>query len=359
MRILIRRLWIACLLSLSLCCWAENLSQLVKREGLPLRVHVFEDYETGIEKRWWLRGSLETDKLPPGLSFSLANRRAFCSAPTKDFDRKMGDQARMYRAVIFNPVPGPPMAGNTRLSFRYWLKGTDTLRCQIYSLSKGYHRHLLLKGLPQGQWESATVDMTEARRPDGSGGPLAKDERIDDIQFYVNPDEEMLIDDIVLYEPPAAGGKRPFPKRILFTGWFDTGKQGAGNEWPGDFKIVLHEKPRTWDAAQSVLNPSSGRPWIRVHMRGMRPLSRLNRLKFLFRAEGSDRFQVSLANSQTGKVWKGGVVISRGAGWQEASLDFTANGEGVFADEIRFELPRKDSVLLVDDLLLYEPGNAK
>ena len=60
--------------------------------------------------------------------------------------------------MIFNPVPGPPMGKNTRLSFRYWLKGSDTLRVQLYSLSNGYHRYLSIKNLPQGPWETATVD---------------------------------------------------------------------------------------------------------------------------------------------------------------------------------------------------------
>ena len=52
------------------------------------------------------------------------------------------------------------MGKNPRLSFRYWLKGTDTLRMQIYSLTKGYHRYLTLTGLPQEKWQSGTVDMT-------------------------------------------------------------------------------------------------------------------------------------------------------------------------------------------------------
>ena len=99
--------------------------------------------------------------------------------------------------------------------------------------------------------------MTQMRRPDGTGGPLAEDERIDDIQFYVDPRAELLIDDIVLYDAAADGEKRPFPKRILFTGWFDTGKQGK--EWPGDFEIVNHEKPRTWKCARAVGLAPGGR----------------------------------------------------------------------------------------------------
>ena len=50
-------------------------SQVIERGALPTRVHVFEDYETEIEKRWWLRGTPITDDLAPNLS-SIENRRA-------------------------------------------------------------------------------------------------------------------------------------------------------------------------------------------------------------------------------------------------------------------------------------------
>src|SRR6185437_15697813 len=112
-------------------------------------------------------GKPETKILPPG------SRRACRGVLTHDFDDLLGNPKAMETAVIFNPVPGPRMGKNTRLSFRYRLAGTGRLRVQIYSLSNGYHRHLILEGLPQRGWESATVDMTDARRPDGTGGPLS------------------------------------------------------------------------------------------------------------------------------------------------------------------------------------------
>ena len=88
---------------------ARNLVEPMERGKVPLRVHVFEDYETDVEKRWWLRGKTFSEETPESLSSSLPNLRACRSTDTKDFDRKMGDQSKTYRAVIFNPVPGPPM----------------------------------------------------------------------------------------------------------------------------------------------------------------------------------------------------------------------------------------------------------
>ncbi|MDP6036258.1 MAG: hypothetical protein QGG55_09440, partial [Verrucomicrobiota bacterium] len=114
-----------------------------------------------------------------------------------------GCVASQYKAIIFNPVPGPPMGPNTHLSFCHLLKGADMLRVQIYGLIKNYHPHLTLVDLLQGKWKTATADMLQARRPEGTGGPLAEGERIDNIQFYIPFPAELHIDDIVLYEAAA------------------------------------------------------------------------------------------------------------------------------------------------------------
>jgi inosine-uridine nucleoside N-ribohydrolase len=326
----------------------RNVMRPIERGGLPVRVHAFEDFETDIEKRWWMSGKPETANVPPG------SRRACRGVLTQDFDDLMGDMKTMYTAVIFNPVPGPPMGAKTRLSFRYWLKGADTLRVQIYSLTKSYHRYLALTGLPQGRWESATVDMTLCRRPDGSGGPLSADERIDDIQFYADPAAELLIDDIVLYEEAPEGEKRPFPRRVLFTGWFDTGKQGQ--EWPGDFEIVPHKPPEKWKAAKSVANAERAAPWIRVDLRGERTLGAETHLRFRYRMKDTDSMQVMLVNHKAKERHVTELKGMRKDKWAEAALEFTSQTRaGQRVDEIHF-LPPKGAELLVDDLLLYEPG---
>ena len=336
----------------SLTVFGKTVVKPVEHEKVPFRVHVFEDYETDIEKRWWLRGEPIRKSLPLGLSESLPNKRACRSTETKDFDRKMGDRSKTYQAVIFNPVPGPPMAGNTHLSFRCQLKRTDFLRCQIYSLSKGYHRHLVLRDLPRDKWQALTVDMTAARRPDGSGGPLEKDERIDDIQFYVEEGAEVSVDDVVLFEPARIGEKEAFPRRFIFTGWFDTGKQGKGHEWPGDFDIVLHEKPLAWDAAKAVQDVATGNPWLRVNLRGVRPLSERNRLRFRCNTSAKE-IQVSLHDTVSNKAWEDVVKVSKQGIWQNAAVDFQVK-KGSRATDIIFRIPTGEN-LQVDDLLLYEP----
>jgi len=328
-----------------------NIAKLIPQTGMPNRVHACEDYRTDIEKRWWMSGKPETANLPPG------STRVCRGVLTQDFDGRMADQNTMYTAVIFNPVPGPPMGKNPRLSFRYWLQGTDTLRVQIYSLSNGYHRYLTVTGLPQGKWESGTVDMTVARKPDGSGGPLSENERIDDIQFYVDPSAELRIDNIVLYDAAVPGEKRPFPKRVIFTGWFDTGKQGA--EWPGTFEIAA-KKGYFWNAAKSVANAELGAPWIRLQLRGERPLGESTHLFFRYQLTGADSMRVGLVNRTAKETQIVELKDLKKDGWADAIVDFTtakpkkpnANDK---VDEIHFLLP-KGAELLIDDLLLYEPG---
>ncbi len=326
-----------------------NLSRLVPPRGLPYRVHVVEDYETDIERRWWLAGK------PVGAEGPGGGQRACRALLCRDFDGRMGNQDAIYKAVIFNPVPGPPMGRNTRLSFRYRLTGTDTIRVQIYTLSKNYHRHLTVTGLPQGSWREATVDMTAARCPDGSGGPLSEDERIDDIQFYIHPGADLLIDDIVLYDEALPGETRAFPRKIHFTGWFDTGKQGQ--EWPGEFEIVPHEKPLTWFAARALLHPETKHPWIRVHLRGQRTLGLSTKLRFRYRVEGGGNLEIALVNSGAQTAWRASLSETVTGKWAEEVLDFSMveieGGRLPHADEILFRVPQGRE-LWIDDILLYE-----
>jgi hypothetical protein len=258
---------------------------------------------------------------------------------------------QMYRAVIFNPVPGPPMGRNTRLTFRYWLDGTDTIRVQIYSLSNGYHRHLVASGLAQRSWARATVDMTQARRADGTGGPLAENERIDDIQLYADADAEIVIDDIVLYDAAVDGESRPFPERILFCGVFDTGRQG--HEWPGDFEIVT-DAGSFGKAARSVTNAATGSPWIRVRLRGLRSTGDVTRVAFRYRLSGADELRVVVANSSTGMRRESGSGELRTAEWAEATVEL-AMADLASIDEVHF-LAAPGAELLIDDLLIYVPA---
>ncbi len=318
-------------------------SRVLRDDKMPHRVHVAEDYDNDIERFWWMSGKPETKLLPPG------SRRACRGVLTHDFDDLLMVSRKMYSAVIFNPVPGPPMGKNTRLRFRYWLKGTDAIRVQLYSLTNGYHRHLVVKGLPQGKWQTAVVDMTEARRPDGTGGPLGENERIDDIQFYVDPDAELIIDDVVLYDAARDGEKRPFPNRIVFAGVFDTGKQEK--HWPGEFEFV-RDAGNFWRAVRSVPHEKTKAPWIRLGLRGQRRVGDKTYVSFRYRLKGSDTLRVRLLNTKTGKSNTVEVKQLKRSEWAQSTVEF-ATKELASIDELQVLLPERAEMVL-DDLLVFE-----
>lgn len=320
----------------------KNVSKLIDPGKFPARVHTFEDYQTDIEKRWVMCGKVLADPDRKG------NR--ICEAVlTQDFDDRQGQTQTMYRAVIFNPVPGPPMGPNTRLKFRYKLVGTDTLRVQLYSLTNGYHRYLSLTGVEQGKWLDGCVDMTQMRRPDGTGGPLAENERIDDIQFYVDPRATVLIDDMILYDAAAEKEERPFPQRIIFTAWFDSGKQGK--EWPGTFDIVEHAKPRAWKFAQSV-KAENGPSIIKLSLRGIRELDRNTEITLLLRS--SAEMSIIATICQDGRAAPDPQIIrvQTKDEWQAVHVAFKLP-QGARADEVRF-VASEGTVFGIDDLLLYK-----
>jgi hypothetical protein len=250
--------------------------------------------------------------------------------------------------VIFNPVPGPPMGKHTRLSFRAWLADADLLRVQLYSLSNGYHRHLTLTGLPQRRWLDLAVDMTQARRPDGTGGPLSENERIDDIQLYAPREATLFVRDIVLHDAAPPGERRPFPARTLFTGWFDTGRHPQ--EWPGAFAIVGHRPPLTWKCARSVLDPATKAPWVQVGLRGSRPVRSSVEVRFRYHLDRGDALHVEGVDGK--RVIRRPVADLVAGKWAEATLPLPGL---VAIEEVRFRAAA-GATLEVDDVLVYESG---
>jgi len=320
---------------------------MVERRGFPTRIHVAEDFETDIERKWWMSGK------PEKFTGLESSKRACRGMLTHDFDDLLGNPKAMHTAVIFNPVPGPPMGSRTRLSFRYLIKGSDTLRVQIYSLTNGYHRHLVVKDLKQGEWREATVEMIAARRPDGTGGELSENERIDDIQFYTDPTAELLIDDFFLYDDTPMDRSRPFPKRVLYTGLFDTGKQGK--EWPGDFEIVAHGEADQWKYAKSIVK--DGKPELRLYLRGERAVRETVKVKFRYYVTGTEGMTVVLGNGTKKKTHRAELKELKMGEWSIGEVEFDRKKfvEGETVDELRFELPN-GAELRIDDVLVYEAG---
>jgi hypothetical protein len=122
--------------------------------------------------------------------------------------------------------------------------------------------------------------------------------------------------------------------------------------------MVPKEKPLMGKAARSVPHPEQEAAWIRLHLRGPRPVGEAAQLRFAYRLTGAEGLRVALVNS-TAKEERAveGKGLKQGE-WAEATLDFRGLKKGDRVEEIHFLVP-KGAVLLVDDVLLYEPGEAK
>ena len=156
-----------------------------------------------------------------------------------------------------------------------------------------------------------------------------------------------------MYDAAVEGEKRPFPKRILFTGWFDTGKQGK--EWPGSFEIAQKEG-YFWRAAKSVPHPKlKDKAWIQVGLRGDRPTSGADaRLFFRYKIEGADRMDIVIDSPENTVLTIGEIELKKGA-WSQKDL-LVRNVNPI--RKIEFLVPA-GATLWIDDLLLYEPAFKK
>lgn len=90
-----------------------------------------------------------------------------------------------------------------------------------------------------------------------------------------------------------------------------------------------------------------------------RPASQKTRLRFRYSLRGSGEILVALGRSGTGERARAILENPAVGEWSEAVLDFeipaTPDGRPAEADEIRFH-PGRGATLLIDDLLLFEPG---
>ena len=158
----------------------------------------------------------------------------------------------------------------------------------------------------------------------------------------------------MLYDAAVADEKRPFPASIQYAGWFDTGKQGK--EWPGNFEIV-DKAGSFWKAAKSVDNADLGKPWIRLYLRGERPVGASTALFFRYRLSGADSLRIGLVNRTAKETHFVEVKQLKTGDWAEVNVNFSDSTPkcGGRVDEIQLLLP-KGAELLLDDVLLYEPG---
>ena len=108
-------------------------------------------------------------------------------------------------------TPPRPVGETTRLRFRAHATDVTSLIVQIFDLTAMDNRHVILRDLKQGEWQTVQVDFTrDARRNDGSDGPFTTGNKVDDLFFFLEPNPgkvpDLVIDEVVLYD---AGKGKP------------------------------------------------------------------------------------------------------------------------------------------------------
>lgn len=185
-------------------------------EPFPRRVIYSAAFDTGInpkvkEKYWPGEFEVATNDLPDDSNWGVARAASFKKGPGKWIRLQLAPHRRV--------------GARTKLRFRYHLRGTAKLTVQIFDVTDQDNRHIHLTDCLQGKWVTQYLDFTrDGRRNDGSDTPFAAGHMVDDIFFFVQPDDreqgvELLVDEVVLFDAApqtkrqrnAPDGKRPSP----------------------------------------------------------------------------------------------------------------------------------------------------
>lgn len=165
-------------------------------EPFPNRVLYVAGFDTGVDPKSrpkYFPGAMEivTAKSAPADSYWNVAK----AVPQKD------GKGKWIRLQI---EPPKAVGAHTKLRFRYHLTGASKITAQIFDLTDGDNRHVVLKDLKQGEWQFVHVDFTrDGIKNDGKQTPFAAGHKVDDIFFFID-EGDLLVDEVVLYD---AGSK--------------------------------------------------------------------------------------------------------------------------------------------------------
>jgi hypothetical protein len=161
-------------------------------EPFPNRVIFLAAFDTGPKVKYWPGDFEIVEKDLP----TNSNWRVARAVPRKDGRGKL---------ISLQIDPVRPVGEHTKLRFRYYLTGASKMTVQIFDLTDMDNRHINLRDLKTGQWQTLYLDFTkDARRNDGSNTPFAAAHKVDDLFFFVEPDGtepvDLLVDEVVLFD---------------------------------------------------------------------------------------------------------------------------------------------------------------
>jgi len=169
-----------------------------EKEPFPNRVIFLAAFDTGIDAKskpkYW-PGDLEivTSKTgAPQGSYGVVVR----SVARKDGNGKM---------IRLQIDPPRPVGERTKLRLKYHLTGTSQMTAQIFDATDQDNRHIVVKDLKPGAWQTLYLDFTtDAKRNDGGTTPFAAGHKVDDLFFFVEPEGkgevELFVDEVVLFD---------------------------------------------------------------------------------------------------------------------------------------------------------------
>lgn len=333
-------------------------------DHFPHRIWAFSGFEARPYNFGWFGGP-ETQNIPryPG------NRNA----------RRGTGPWRKFAALKtgMNPVPGPRMGKINKLYLRYYLKGTDTVLFQYFSLSSNDNCHIRVSGLKQGVWAETVLNFTEdSRRNDGSPGAFKKGERMDDLQIYVGkPGDggkyEIIVDDLIFFadDPNLPPEPEPFPRRVIFLAAFDTGvaPKVRAKYWPGQFEPVSgSEAPRAsyWVVAKAVPGADGSRSHVFLEIKPPRHVGPNTKLRFRYWLKGTDIIQIVLHDATAKKDRVVSATGCKQGKWTTKYVTFSDNERltdgskmavGNKIDSLAFVVPLTPGVeLYVDEVVLFD-----
>jgi hypothetical protein len=183
--------------------FAENPDLPPEPEPFPRRVIFLAAFDTGIDSR--SRPKFYPGRFEPavGAGETFGIRRtapkggywvvaAAVPAPEADVQH-----------VRLEMKPPRPVGPNTRVRFRYWLRGVDKMDVCLHDATDSRDRRVSVTRCQQAQWATRYVTFSRGGTFAG-GGPFPTGNRIDAVTFSVpnNKDVELYVDEIVVYDAP-------------------------------------------------------------------------------------------------------------------------------------------------------------
>jgi hypothetical protein len=170
--------------------FAEDPALPPEPEPFPRRVMFLAAFDTAIDARSlpkYYPGQLEivTDKAPPGSYWGVAK-----AVPAAD-----GSVSH----VVLQMKPPRPSGPNTKIRFRYWIKGADMLAVRVHDATADRQVGPAMIGCPQGQWRTQYFSLSRSERTD-KGEPMPAGSLLDVVSFDCPLGGELYIDEVVLFD---------------------------------------------------------------------------------------------------------------------------------------------------------------